>query len=75
MVAVTYGREVTSPAAAAPPKRKSAFARFYNALVESRMRAAERQIALYRHLLPGQLEAAGDRLTQRNEDKLPFGGW
>jgi hypothetical protein len=75
MVAVTYGREVTSPAATAAPKRKNLLARFLSALMESRMRAAERQIQLYRHLLPGQLENAGDRLTQRTEDKLPFGGW
>jgi hypothetical protein len=40
-------------------KRKSTgkglFARFYTALIEARMRAAVREIALRRHLLPEEL--------------------
>jgi len=75
MVAVTYTREIASPVAVESPKRKGFFARVMQALVASRMQAAEREIRLHRHLLPGQLESAGDRLTQRNEEALPFGGW
>jgi len=75
MVAVTYDHEVASSAVVAAPRRKSIFMRFMHALMESRMRAAERELRIYHNLLPGQLENAGDRLTRRNEDSLPFGGW
>ncbi|HZP77256.1 MAG TPA: hypothetical protein VFB45_14020 [Pseudolabrys sp.] len=75
MVAVTYDRGAVAPAAVTNEKRTSFFGRVLKALMDSRMRAAEREIRLYQHLLPGQLERAGDRLTARNEDALPFGGW
>lgn len=51
---------------------KSFFARAYTAFVEARMRQAEREIALHRHLIPGQLQAAGERLAPRSEKDLPF---
>src|SRR3954447_11486857 len=38
----------TAPAA----PRKSLLARFVNAMIEARMRAAARELALHRHLLP-----------------------
>ena len=75
MVAVTYGRTVASPAAVAAPKSKGFFARLLAALIEARMQAAYREIRLHRHLLPAELELKGDRLTRRNEEELPFGGW
>ena len=37
----------------------------------SRMQQAEREIALHRHLLPAQLQTAGERLA-RSEKDLPF---
>jgi hypothetical protein len=40
----------TAPAAAA--SRKGLFARFYDALIEARMRQAMRELALHRHLMP-----------------------
>ena len=47
----------------------------FDRIVESRMRTVEREIGgRYRHLLPHELEQAGDRLSRRSEDTLPFGG-
>jgi hypothetical protein len=66
MVAITYG---TARAAAGSFKKtssgKGAFARFMSALIESRMKHAEREIALHRHLIARPL----------SKDELPFGGW
>ena len=80
MVAVTYRHGLDKPAAAPALKRKSFLARFLNllaralrALQESRLRQAEREIALHRHLLPHELQNAGDILTPRSEHQLPFG--
>ena len=61
------------PAAKTQPASQSWMRRFLVALMEARMRQAEREIALHRHLLPKELELSGDRLTPRNEDQLPFG--
>jgi hypothetical protein len=61
------------PATKIEPAGKSWLRRLFVALMEARMRQAEREIARYRHLLPQELEIAGDRLTARNEDELPFG--
>ena len=55
MVAVTYGVARTAVPAKnvnkSGKKQKGLFTRFYDALIESRMRAAEREIAMHRHLL------------------------
>jgi len=51
----------------------SFFTRFYRALIEGQKRRAEREMTLYRHLLPRDLEQRGDQLNRRNEDALPFG--
>jgi hypothetical protein len=37
---------------ATPAKGKSLLARFYDALIEARMRQAMRELAMHRHLLP-----------------------
>jgi hypothetical protein len=55
--------------------RTSWLRRAFVALAEARMREAEREIARHRHLLPPELEISGNRLTRKNEDELPFGGW
>ena len=73
MVAVTYHRGLDKPATAPARQRKSIFARILNALLESQLRRAEREIALHRHLLPHDLEQFGDTLSPRSEDALPFG--
>lgn len=69
MVAVTYGvarvpaTKAAERAQAAAP-RKSIFARFYDALMESRLQQARREIARHAHLLP-----------HGRDDEMPFGGW
>jgi hypothetical protein len=78
MVAVTYG--VTRVAqtkgagrvkAVAP--RKRLFARFMDALVESRLKHVHREIAKHAHLLPYTFDERGNRLINSVE-KMPFGG-
>jgi hypothetical protein len=61
-----------SPAARSAPKR-AWFARFYAALVEARMRAAMREIAMRRHLVSDDiLKTAGYRATVTKDGALPF---
>ena len=45
----------TPIAATRTAPRKSFLARFYDSFVEARMRAAMREIALHRHLIPEQM--------------------
>ena len=74
MVAVTYtAPRIALPAYQRVEKRKGLFTRVLEALMESRLRQARREIEAYRHLLPHDLEAYGDRLTPRSEEQLPFG--
>ena len=80
MVAVTYGAS-RIPAAKAPAKRarkaapqKNLFARFVDAMVEQRIRQAEREIMRHAHLLPYGLEVRGHRLVETSAKSLPFGG-
>ena len=50
----------TKPAAS----RKSLLARFFNALIEARMRQAMRELAMHRHLLPeNSSEETGSAVT------------
>lgn len=77
MTAITYGATsatISTPAAApvAPVKTKSFWARAYDAFVEAQMRRAMREIRLYQHLLPADLEVSGNKISYRNEDQLPF---
>src|SRR5262245_32665315 len=67
MVAVTYGVP-NVPAARAAERalaepRKSLFARFMDALVESRLQAVHREIARHAHLLPRTFDEQGNRLA------------
>lgn len=61
-----------SPSAVARRSRRGWFARLLTALHESRTRAADQVIARHRHLLPADFELAGNRLSARSEDQLPF---
>jgi hypothetical protein len=76
MVAVTYRHGLDKPATAKGKTFFAAVASFFgralHALQESRMRQAEREIALHRHLLPRELQDSGDTLTARSEHQLPF---
>jgi hypothetical protein len=63
----------TISGAAAAPKRKGLFQRFFERLIEARMRRADEFIRQHSHLMPRDLEEqAGWRLTERSEDSLPF---
>jgi hypothetical protein len=64
--------ELSPSAVARRSRRRGWFARALAALHESRMRAAEQVIARHRHLLPADFELAGNRLTARSENQLPF---
>jgi hypothetical protein len=83
MVAVTYGvaRVPTAELAAkaerakAVTPRKNWFARFMDALIESRMQQARRELARHAHLLPYSLDERGNRLVKTGSDDMPFGGW
>ncbi len=71
MNAVTY--ELRTAAAAPAKPEKGIFARILDALIEARMREAERQIAMHLQYVPeDMLKAAGLTATYKNADKLPF---
>ncbi len=57
---------------ATKPARSGWLGRFFAALAESRMRAAEREIRRHRHLLPDELEWSAYKLGPKSEDQLPF---
>jgi hypothetical protein len=73
MTAITYGaHNRLETAAKAAPKGKGWLRRFYDALVAARLKQAERELEMHRHLLPGEFEIAALKLNARNEDELPF---
>lgn len=72
--AVAYSvAQKVSPALAVRPKqsRKHWFTRFVTAMMESRLRAARREIAMYANVI--DLERRHGDLGPRKDD-LPFGG-
>jgi len=75
MVAATLaGTRVAAPAVAkvkSAKKGKSFLVRVYDAIVESQMKRAERELALYRHLLPHDF----DIRRGLKKDQAPLGGW
>ena len=85
MVAVTYGvsrvraaktlTKAAAKAAAKPASRRSAIARLIDALAESRLKQAHREIVRHAHLLPYSLDERGNRLIKAGEKDMPFGGW
>jgi hypothetical protein len=50
----------------------SLLSRLFNAMIESRQRKATAELKRHGILLPFELEQAGWRLNERNEDSLPF---
>ena len=73
MSTIAYDVAATShagaPATAAPAgKRKGLFARF----MEARQRHATMELRRHGVLLPRELEEAGMKIGERNEDSLPF---
>ena len=85
MVALTYGDTrvsgvETKTATKSPTKtetapRKTWFARVLNAMMESRMRQAEREVRLYARLLPPAYDAPADLPFQSVSKDAPRGGW
>ena len=84
MVAVTYGisrvraaKTLAKAAARAkkPASGRSVFVRFFDALAESRLQQAHREIVRHAHLLPYSLDERGNRLIKVDEKGMPFGGW
>ena len=72
MATLTYDTRMAAAAPARQPARRNLLVRFLDAFAESRMRQAQREINRYRHLLPYELEQAGDRIGDKNEHDLPF---
>jgi hypothetical protein len=82
MVALTYGdtrvsgveTKTTKNATTAAPG-KSWFARFVDAMMESRMRQAEREVRLYARLLPPPHVEQAELPFQDVTKDSPRGGW
>jgi hypothetical protein len=70
MFTITYDLATARAATAARPirKRKGLFARF----IEARQKQAMLELRRHGLRLPRELEEAGLRISQRNEDSLPF---
>jgi hypothetical protein len=68
MTAISLGATpVTSATVPAKPPRKSPFERFLDALYESRMRQARREMSRHLHLVPADvLEEAGFTLPRND---------
>jgi len=78
MTAITYGAArvratKTAGRARAATPRKGPFARFVDALVESRLQHAHREIVKHAHLLPR--DERGNLAVGFKNDDMPFGGW
>jgi hypothetical protein len=72
MTTATLRLSTPIPATRTAP-RKSFLARFYDAFVEARMRAAMREIAMHRHLIPEEvLKKAGYSATLSDDAAYPF---
>jgi hypothetical protein len=71
MTAITYGRISAAAERALPAK--GFWARWYDRLIEARMRQAEREIRNHLGYVPGNvLKSAGYDATLRNSKDLPF---
>jgi hypothetical protein len=76
MVAVTYGSARVAPAVVdtrTGKKGKGIFARVFDAIAESQLKRAERELARYRHMLPKDFDLHGRTWPHRENE--PFGGW
>lgn len=67
MVALTYGNAPTAAKTAAtetPAPAKGFFARFFEALMDARMKQAQREIRLYGRLVTPLMSANKDKASQ-----------
>ena len=60
------------PVAAAVAPQKGRFARMIARMIAARQRQAMEEVRRYSILLPHDLERAGRKINERNEDSLPF---
>ena len=79
MAAITYGSHAPTHSSAAEKKsvqtqapKAGFFHRLWTAMVDARMRQAMTEIRLHQHLLPAEFEIAGNKISYKNEDQLPF---
>jgi hypothetical protein len=77
MNAMTYEMRSAAAAVTAAAPRKTAtktiWARIWDALIEARMRQAEREIRMHIHLVPADvLRESGFYANYKNAEKLPF---
>jgi hypothetical protein len=75
MATLTYdvGAAARAVETAAPATKKGFWARVLDAMIEARMRQAERQIRQHLHLVPEDvLTKSGFRASYKDADKLPF---
>ena len=74
MTALTYDlREAAATTKAAKPATKGFWMRTLDALIEARMRQAECEIRLHRHLVPASaLAELGLNASYKDANKLPF---
>jgi hypothetical protein len=75
MAAITYGTHgatAEKKISATSAKKPGLWSRIWDGVVEARMRQAEREIRMYKHLLPADYEFAGNKIGSKNEDQLPF---
>jgi hypothetical protein len=74
MNALTYDLRTAAAAAKAPPAPKKGFwARVFDAIVEARMRQAEREIRVHLATIPADVLArSGFKATYHDAAKLPF---
>ena len=72
MTTATFHLSGPLPAVRKAPA-KGFFARFMDALIESRMRKAMREIEQYRHLTPANLlKSTGYQATANDDSAFPF---
>ena len=74
MSILTYDISIahTVPVAGAAPRRNSLWRGVMNAMIASRMRQAEREIARRSYLLPRELDRTEWKVSRRSEDSLPL---
>lgn len=78
MAAITYGTALSGKSTARAISTASAvsgkgfWSRFFDKLVEARMRQAQREIKQHMHLLPDYVEFDGVKFSYKNANELPF---
>jgi hypothetical protein len=78
MAAITYGSHAPAHGTTAEKTEKTKaskpgfFHRLWDAIAQARMNQAMREIRMHSHFLPEEYELAGNKISYKNEDELPF---